>query len=898
MGRVLSHSGDVCGCSLYEHVYDAVGRQVTSKDPMGNTDPTRNLVVAEYDANDNVTKSTRKERSQATGVEADKDVVTEFVFDARDRVVARKERLDISTTMDTIYFYGLRDQLTKVVDGNGDEQRFEHNEKLWKTKDILENGAADVVTEYTYDNDGRLITYRAKNSTTGDQDTVYTYDKLDRLLTTAWPGGGSHVYTYDKGSNRISTTDPNGTVTVCAYDSNNRLSSRTMTLASNIVGATSHAFGYDGMDRMTSADSNETSAFSALISRTFNTLGKIETEKQVIDGYNSGNGRTISYTWDEEGSKVSTTYAVGGTAIAYTRDALDRVDQISRAGSQVIDYTWSGSRVIKSDYPGSHATMLYDGYGRITDIHHKDTSSGHSLARFTYGYDSSSQIIAWDQYYYDDVNNTRITGNHLDEGDQFTYDGAKRLVSVLRGVATADITKSFATNLAATPQAYRNFVEYKLDQTGNRMTRQLDGSNNVTYAHDTANKMTTEGANTLTYNANGAWTGTSNEYRYTWNDQFGRYVKAGSPAVTFTWHYDALGRRVQFEDSSFPTRTQRYYYDAGQMVEVARWSGSTETAQKQFVFGEGIDDLAMFIDVANNLTYYAHKDHLGSVQMLVDGSGAIQEGYRYNEYGSTTIVDNTFAKLTTTVTSPVGCPFRYAGREEHNSVGGYGDDWYYNRAREYRPEAGRFLQRNMVGSSRAARPGYGYADASPIDFSAPQGASAQCPPGSATTCTATKSPVNPGGPIAPVTTLPGHHGGQYHPPQDAGSVATLLKFTFTKSPQSCSNATGSPNCSFNNFGAGKLAINEASVAAGWTCTVNAPTCNGDQSLGPTTCGDVCENCDTAVGRCCKTTITCKTGTIKYPVTKTIVIYMSTCPSTKVVKWTEDVSPDTMILCSN
>jgi len=715
MGRVLSHSGDVCGCSLYEHVYDALGRQVTSKDPMGNTDPTRNLVVSEYDANGNVTKSTAKQRSQNTGVEADKDIVTEFVFDARNRMVTRKERLDGSTTMDTVYSYGLRDQLTKVVDGNGDENRIEHNEKLWKTKDIAENGAADVITEYTYDNDGRLVTYTAKNSTTGDQNTVYTYDKLDRVVTTAWPVTGSHVYTYDKASNRVSTTDPNGTVTVCGYDTNNRLTSRTMTLASNIVGATSHAFGYDGMNRMTTADSTEAS-FSTVIARTYNTLGKVETEKQVIDGYNSGTGRTITYAYDEEGNKTSTTYPVGGTSIAYTRDALDRVDKISRAGTEVIDYTWSGSRVIKSAYPGSNSTMLTDGYGRLTDMHHKDTSSGNSLARFTYGYDSSSQIIAWDKYYYDDVNNTRITGANLDEGGQYGYDGAKRLVTVLRGIATADIGNTIAVNLAASPAAYRNMVEYKLDQTGNRLTRELDGANDVTYASDAANRMTTEGANTLTYNANGAWTGTSNEYRYTWNDQFGQYIIAGSPAVTHTWHYDALGRRVQFDDTSAPTRVQRYYYDGDQMVEVARWSGSTETAQKQFVFGDRIDDLVMYVDVVNSLSYYAHKDHLGSVQVLVNGSGAIQESYRYNEYGDTTIVDNSFVQLTTT-TSRVGNPHRYTGREQHNSVGGYGDNWYYYRAREYRPELGRFLQRDRRWDTQK----YVYVDNNAINATDPLG---------------------------------------------------------------------------------------------------------------------------------------------------------------------------------
>jgi len=253
-GRVVEHSGDICGCSNYVHVYDAVGRSVTSKDPMGATDATRNLVISAYDKNGNVTKSTRKERSQASGVEADKDLVTTFVYDARDRRITKKEQLTSSMNAETVYFYGLRDQLTKVVDGNGDEVRTEYDEQVLKVKEILENGTADVVTEYVYDDDNRLLTYRAKNSATGDQETVYSYDQLDRVVTTTWPDAGQQIVSYDVDSNRISTTDPNGTVVVCAYDKNDRLTSKAMTLASHVVGPTSLTFGYDGMDRRTQAE--------------------------------------------------------------------------------------------------------------------------------------------------------------------------------------------------------------------------------------------------------------------------------------------------------------------------------------------------------------------------------------------------------------------------------------------------------------------------------------------------------------------------------------------------------------------------------------------------------------------------------------------------------------------
>jgi len=695
-GAVLSHSGDICGCSLWTHVYDAVGREITRTDPLGS-DPT--ILITEYDKNGNMTKVTRKEQSQDTGVEADKDIITEYTYDARNRRTTLKERLDVSTTMDTVYFYGLRDQLTKVVDGNSDEKRVEHNEQLWKTKDIAECGATDPTTEYTYDTDGRLVTYRAKNSTTGDQDTLYTYDKLDRVVTTQWPPNPSTaektLQTFDKSGNRISTTDPNGTVVVCAYDKNDRMTSQTNSLGTNVVGATSLTFGFDGLGRMTSADTSEGGAYTTGIDRTYNTLGKIQTEVQILDGYASGAGRTISYVYDVKGNVLSKVYPVSGNTIHYSLDALDRVDKISRGNNEIVDYTWSGARMIKKACPGSYDTFLYDGYGRLTDIHAFDTSSGHTLAQFTYGYDSSSQIIAQDKLYYDDVQNTRITGNQLDEGSQYKYDGAKRLVSVLRGVATAYITDSFASNLSLTH--YRNNGLFTYDQTGNRVTRRLDGSDDQTFQHDKANQISTEGGSAVSSDKNGNYTGASNALSYAWNNQWGRYIIAGSPAVTNTWHYDALGRRVQWDGEA---RTYRYYFDGDELVEHAEWASSAETSRKQYVFNPGrIDDLVMYeYQVPNpDVQYYPHQDHLGSIAVLADNTGAIQEGYRYWEWGQTTIVNSSFVKLTALESPSTKNNVRYAGRDQYTVLGTVDDTWYNNRARAYRSGWGRFVERDPSG---------------------------------------------------------------------------------------------------------------------------------------------------------------------------------------------------------
>lgn len=722
-GAVLEHSGDVCGCANYVHVYDAVGRQITSKDPMGATDGTRNLVLSEYDKNGNVTKTTRKERSQDTGIEADKDIVTEMVYDARNRRTTLKERLDGSTTMDTVYSYGKRDQVTKVVDGNGDERRTEYNEQLWKTKEIAENGATDPTTEYVYDDDGNLLTYRAKNATTGDQDTVYTYDVFDRVITTQWPpnplSAEVTAQTYDKAGNRISTSDPMDTVVVCAYDKNNRLTSRSITLGPGVLGATSHSFGYDGANRMISADTNEGVGWSSALDWTYNTLGKVETEKQVLDGYNSGNGRTITYTYDVEGNKTSTTYPVSGDVISVSRDALDRVDKISRGSSELVDYTFSGSRVIKTAYPGSHTTTLYDGYGRVTDIHHKDTSSGNSLGRNQYWHDKSHQITAWDRYYYDDVQNTRITTNGaFNLGAQFKYDGAKRLITALQGVATANITTALATNLANS--AYTRFQDYRYDQTGNRTTRQEGGVSQETYVHDKANQISTENGSAVAHDATGNYTGGgTTAFAYTWNNQLARYINSsGSPAVTHTWHYDALGRKVQWEETA-TSRTYRYYHDGDDTVEHVQWNGSVESVRKQYVFGDHIDDVVLYTEQVSNpdKDYFAHKDHLGSVQVLVDGNGAIKEGYRYLEWGQTTIVDDTFAAVSGTESATKN-NVRFAGRDQYTAFGSETNTYYNNRARVYRTSWGRFGQRDHLSPNEAA---YLYCNARPLYLLDPSG---------------------------------------------------------------------------------------------------------------------------------------------------------------------------------
>jgi RHS repeat-associated protein len=114
------------------------------------------------------------------------------------------------------------------------------------------------------------------------------------------------------------------------------------------------------------------------------------------------------------------------------------------------------------------------------------------------------------------------------------------------------------------------------------------------------------------------------------------------------------------------------------------------------VFGETTDEVLEYVYAADDpdSVYYFHTDKLGSIMLAVDGSGTIQESYRYTEFGQTTVVDSDF-NHTTRALSEIHNSKRYTARDR--IIGdAFGDNWYHYRARTYRPDAGRFVQRDPL----------------------------------------------------------------------------------------------------------------------------------------------------------------------------------------------------------
>lgn len=115
------------------------------------------------------------------------------------------------------------------------------------------------------------------------------------------------------------------------------------------------------------------------------------------------------------------------------------------------------------------------------------------------------------------------------------------------------------------------------------------------------------------------------------------------------------------------TSEQRHLYDGLDLLETR---DGQDTLRARFVHGPGIDNplAALVPDGQGGLdAYYYHTDHLGSVRVITDDTGAIARTYDYSAYG---------VRLDDPTTDTTGNPFTYTGREYHTPSG-----LYFYRAR-------------------------------------------------------------------------------------------------------------------------------------------------------------------------------------------------------------------------
>lgn len=617
--------------------YDATyGYPTVTTLPDGST-----ITNSNFDGNGQAQTVTRVEKT--TG-ESDKTMVTKYEFDELGRTVKITDNGpdgNIATTgdnRDVLYEFDAAGRRIKVTDAAGMVTETEYDDLDRKIKVTEDATGIARVTEFEYDNAGRmtkLIAYKDSPSS-GKEETLYAYDGRGLVTSVTYEETGTVTMTYDAAGNMTERSDEAGVRVVYTYDPDTSLLTERKKL-----GATTdiEKFEYNDLGQLVLAQKG-TSGNPDAVSKsvfTYGDLGQLLSEQQTLL---ESVTRTMNYTYYEDGRRKS---LVNTSPVYYTDsphyvlfyDSRGRVSSMEELDStKIAEYKWRGntvfSRTITCDYPGATkpkftTTNTLDGLMRVTQMATAHQTSDQA--------DTGYNNILTINYTYDDASNplsaldNETTWNSVEA--TYSYDTLNRLVG-----ASLEDTQTWTAASATS-----NWWEY--DDLGNREeSRERNGANRG-YAHDDANRTTQIGPVgsllSQTYDLAGNLTETAAIYDGKGYDlvydHHNRLIAVKNSAGTETlqeFTYDALGRLIVATDE-VNDETRLMFYDGVKRVTECDESG---VPLRHYYHGpDYIDALVRMDDVYEGRPYYFVSDRMHSVRKLIDWAGAIVESYAYDAYG-------------------------------------------------------------------------------------------------------------------------------------------------------------------------------------------------------------------------------------------------------------------------
>ncbi len=596
--------------------------------------------------------------------------------------------------------------------------------------------------------------YNSENYLTWTEDelshfTTYTVDKLGRVLAVQLPTGGVVTMTYDAAGNQTSITDPtplaSGTdITQFQYDAMNRVHSETDPNGLTIT------YDYDAAGNLQDIFERDTLPSGNHQDRHFiyDDAGRLINEQwldgSTVDytatyGYDvasemtsaSDNNSAYVMAYDSRGREISVdsanTLNIPHVVLTFVYDAVGNrtevMDNLNPSGTITFAYD-ADNRLTgltmnvtgASDHPV--VTLQYDSDARLTNIYRSTSSTGNqvntvlgythrnlvqsitdtsstgngTLAAYTYGYDVARNLQTKSDY--DNVTNATVTF-------AYSYDGLNQLTGATASNSSYDESYSY-TNAQ------------NQDLNGNRSSASF-GSTNQTYgAPAPDNRLTSDGQYNYTYgnqgnlvNKTGMEGGVTYSYDYSYDfrnrltEAKKTQVSNGRVVADDQFTYDMFDRRI---GKLTQGGTQQWtVYDGGNAY--ADFSGQTLTTR--YVFANGLDGILARTNASGNSTAWYLTDNIGSVRQIVDANG--NDLYHVNYFTFGGIIPGSES-------GSGGDRFKFAGREWDSEIG-----LYYNRARYYDPNTGRFISEDPIGFGAGDPNLYRYAHNGPTVRTDPSG---------------------------------------------------------------------------------------------------------------------------------------------------------------------------------
>ncbi|XHL99163.1 MAG: putative Ig domain-containing protein [Microcoleus anatoxicus] len=569
-----------------EWTYDAKGNKLTEKDPLGNvsrwTYNSRGQVLTETDALGNTASYTYSPSGNLLTTKDATGNVTKYSYDMRGNILSLTDAANNITR----FQYDGGGNVTNLEDASGNKATYTYDSNGNMLRETMKvatpTGEKELVTEWTYNNEGKIKSITQSGRTTtyeydsngrqsasidGNRRTEYRYNSQGKLVETIYPDdtpnnsdNSRSITVYDSGGRQRATIDGNGRVTHYKYDDAGQLTetiypTEDANQVQSLLNAISPGQTPQSVDWTNIVYPDSTPAYLASNSRTKTEYYKTGEVKAEIDV--SGNrteyeydaaGRVsltrfdatnyITYTYDAVGNRKTETVFAGGTSTTTTYDSKGQVTATTDPNGKTTKFEYDANGQLKAvvDALQKRTEYGYDSAGNLTSV--KD-----ALGQVTtYEYDNKGRrkaVIRPDSkrstFVYDDVANTVTITDFNNKTVKYTYNDQNQVVAKqYQNVSGATVSVTYATNgLEETITDSRGATVYKYDSLGQIISRKdpvgpyLASGNSIEYKYDSGQVSEVKTPTRTT------------SYTY---DSEGRLKTVSTPDLgTVTYDYDSLG---------------------------------------------------------------------------------------------------------------------------------------------------------------------------------------------------------------------------------------------------------------------------------------------------------------------------------------------------------------------
>jgi RHS repeat-associated protein len=532
----------------------------------------------------------------------------------------------ISTTLPdtsaTIYSY-TANTLT-ITDPTG-KKRKTQADGLGRLATVFEpdsGGSLTQQTTYTYNVLDALLTVSGVG---GLQTRTYGYDHMGRLTSVKTPETNNTAtgYQYDNFNNLTQRTDPRGVITTYSYDNLNRLYQVSYNVGSTGVTATPTVTYTYGTNSAQNDNGRLITLTDGVGSESYSYDPNLPLATQVQKVL-SGTTYTTGYQYNLAGELKQTTYP-SGRVVQQNYDPIGRLCAIaqttgSTCSTNTNPYATGFAYNTAFELTGfnyANGVAATFGYSadrlQMTSLSYvKGTTSLYSL---NYSYGAAGSNNGQIQSITDNVDNGRSV--------TFSYDNLARLTNAV----TTGSTGYPKWGLQWLYDVYGNRTQQNISSGCTGLTCPTNqvavstATNRITttgYAYDANGNMTNDGVNTLTY------------------DGENHLLTSSGTLGSGTYTYDGKGLRVR---KASGTTTTVYSFSGSKVIAEYVNGAAPGSPTREYIYSGS----ALLAKVEGTATQYYHSDHL-SARVMTDSSGNKIGEQGHFPYGETWYATNTTTK--------------------------------------------------------------------------------------------------------------------------------------------------------------------------------------------------------------------------------------------------------------